>query len=182
MLKMSPKKFVKLQKKWYEKLAESGFNDIEEQIGTNWHLKTTAADHCKTTDPVVLEAKRIYYQALGEHVDKEVFECFKDEYVMRRLALGAKNREISEELIEKLGLYCHRQSLCFIRRRYEHKWGIKQHRPEDLQPPIRVYKPKIVPTEVFEIEVPIEHLEIIVEEIPKPAKKRKKGGKKRGRK
>ena len=126
---LSKKAFARLQEKWYVKLKKSGFEDAEELIGSEWHLKTNSSSHCRFLSEEVREARQAYFSALGECVNTETFDCSKDEYIMRRLAEGIQNNQIAAELIAQ-GIKCHRQSLCYIIRKYEMRWGIKSY-PED---------------------------------------------------
>jgi hypothetical protein len=116
------KKFKKLQNVWNEKLKASGFNDAESE----YRLKLPA-DHCycwaRTKEE--RENKLRYYVLLGQHFHAEEFQDAVDALVMERRAEGIKIKHISEEL-RQLGERCHRETIRYIIRRYEIKWGIKK--------------------------------------------------------
>jgi len=133
MPKMTKEAFAKLQAKWYAKLAKSGFEDIEELVGSEWHLKSSDTHHCKYDPEVVRGAKQAYFESLRECVASQKFDNKQDKYVMKRLSEGATQKAIAEELRAK-GYPCHRQSLPYTIRKYEVRWGIKNYPARKMQP------------------------------------------------
>jgi len=73
----------------------------------------------------------IYYSLLHSKVNSEKFENQIHEIIMAKAAEGAKICKIIEAL-EAKGKYIHRETVRFIIRRYEHKWGIREWTPKQL--------------------------------------------------
>lgn len=143
------KEFKKLKKEWEQNLKNSGFVDVEKDIGGDRVLKQSSdyAFRRKETTQDVREAKETYFALLSEWVQKESFEddvysqltLFKelqnispDRLIMERTAEGKTIQEISREM-KLLGLFKHnRDTIRYIRRRYEDKWGIKSWNKEEM--------------------------------------------------
>jgi hypothetical protein len=138
------KQFEAEESKWNEILKRSGFQDIEENVGGERVLKHRS-DYAfragKSGDTALRrEAKLTYYTLLAQHLERET--NFADEFdrlIMEKTALGLSINEISIELRALLpkgrqrGKH-NRNTIRHVRRRYEHKWGIKSWKPEEMVP------------------------------------------------
>jgi hypothetical protein len=129
------KQFKKLQEKWYKKLK--GFNDIE----SNEKLKQNAPNCYRQADIVERNAKLNYYLLLGEKINENKFDCYEDKLIITRIAEGYQIKDISAEL-KKLKKKCHRQTIRFIIRKYELRWGLKKWNQEQLKSRQMPYKKK----------------------------------------
>lgn len=133
--------FDQLKREWEEKLAQSGFRDAERDIGGERVLRQTAdyAFRRRETVAVIRECKLTYFTILAQHLAEE--RNFADEWdrlIMERTAEGKTIKEISEELRAMIPqgrarTKHSRDTIRYVRRRYEHKWGIKVWRKEEMQ-------------------------------------------------
>ena len=131
--------FKKLEKEWDLTLKEAGFIDAERTVGDERVLSQNAPNAYRQTNKVIIESKVEYFTLLTKHAGDEKFEDKIDELVMNLRANGYKIREICENL-KQIGQKCHRQTVRFIIRGYEHKWGIRKWTQAKLDPPWRHYK------------------------------------------
>ena len=117
--------FKRLQRKWYKKLEKSGFQDHEKLVGSSLVLSQSAGFALRH-EPTLLtaEAKLEYYLKLSEMVAKESFENNRDRVIMECAGQGLKICAIAKEL-KKRKIKCHRLTIGFVIRRYEHKWKIR---------------------------------------------------------
>jgi hypothetical protein len=114
-------KFKKIKFEWYEILEKHGFKDIEK---SSQELKQNAPNSYRQSHPLIVENKLEYYLLLGHHIELEPnFDSDIDKFVMECFSEGLSNREIVDELI-RIGKKRHRETVRFIRRKYEHRWGI----------------------------------------------------------
>lgn len=115
-------RFKSLQSEWERKLKESGFIDVERE----GKLIQNAPNSYRTKVEVMIEAKRRYYDLLGQGVHEEPdFRDDVERYIITRRAEGVQIKQIGIEL-KATG---HRNSVETIRltlRHYEKKWGIKR--------------------------------------------------------
>lgn len=149
--------FESLNQEWEKKLKESGFQDVEKKVGREKVLKQSSdyAYRRREATEIVRDAKLTYFTLLSQWIsaEKEFFDpqltlTFNpqfeiqnaDRLIMERTAEGKTIREISREL-KSLGMHkFNRDTIRYIRRRYENKWGIKNWKPEQMvsrRPPIR---------------------------------------------
>ena len=122
-----------LQKKWDRILAETGFEDIEKEIGGERVLKQSAdyAFRRKEHTEIYREAKLNYHCLISARLHTTQFDDASDRLIMERTAEGRSIQEISAEL-KNLGWRKHnRDTIRYIRRRYETRWGIKSWKEED---------------------------------------------------
>jgi hypothetical protein len=119
-------KFKELQKKWEEKLTESGFKDIEHSSG-NLKLKTSSGyrNHKCMMSQEEIDAKSEYYRVLGQRHHEEIYTDPVAFYVMDRKADGVSVVQIMKELKEQ-GLKNSWPTVRKILRCYEAKWGISK--------------------------------------------------------
>lgn len=132
-MKMPKPQFLKLQQSWYEKLAGSGFKDIEKMQGGEMVLIQTASYCYRNTDEFTRNIKEEYYRCLAQVVNapETTFRNDVDRYVLLRHSEGAKAKTIVNEL-RGFGISRHRHSVRFIIRRYEMEWGLKHYNPQQL--------------------------------------------------
>lgn len=142
------KEFENLKKEWDRKLAETGFEDAEKEVGGEAVLKKISVTsgreggvyrHVKGKDRTIEIAEKEEYfrlMAQGFYQEKE-FEDELDRLIMERTIEGRPIKEISTELKLKLeegkksGKF-HRNTIRFIRRRYETKWGVRKWSPMEM--------------------------------------------------
>lgn len=136
----------KLKKEWEKKLKDSGFNDAEKEInGERVLIENTTANskfgilaNYKLAAEVVRENKAEYFRVLYQKFSEEKsFEDSEDRLIMERTAEGRTIKEISDELKEKLSnnrvrSKFNRNTIRYVRRRYENKWGIKKWDQADM--------------------------------------------------
>lgn len=137
------KAFQELKEEWDEKLKETGFEDAEKEVDGKTVLKRSSyfiSSRGKSRDNMK-EAEREYCQLLEYLVSREEnFEDRLDKIIMERTAEGKSIREISDELKDqpkiklknKMGNKSDRNTIAYVRRRYENKWGIKYWKPEQM--------------------------------------------------
>lgn len=125
-------KFRKLKNKWYNKAEKAGFEDAERDVGNTQVLKQNAAYAIHHMSPEMRESKLEYYSRLSECVQKEKFDKEIDRHIMRFCSEGLQIKEIVD-LLKKLKMSRDRETVGFIIKRYEHKWMIKNWKPEQLR-------------------------------------------------
>ena len=125
------KEFRELQDEWYQKLKDSGFQDIEKTVDEEQKLKQRSSNVYRQAPEVVRENKENYFTYLGQHIHDEGCDSPVDLHILSRRAEGAKYREIVEEL-KQMGTPRNRHSVRYIIRRYEKRWGIRYWKPEQL--------------------------------------------------
>lgn len=128
-------KFRLAAAEWEARLKASGFKDAEKTWNGERVLKQTA-DHAywrRGTSDLVREAKLTYFLALAQHITNERRWSDKsDRFIMERTAEGWTIKEISVAM-EKAGLRkSNRDTIRYIRRRYEHRWGIRKWTPQQM--------------------------------------------------
>jgi hypothetical protein len=122
--------FKRQQKEWYAKLKDSGFKDIENILRDELVLAQYSTRF--TFSPEVSHLKMLYFQAITECVNLESFDCEIEELVMFMLSDGKLIKEISEELKARGLKRSHRETIRYIIRKYEVKWGLRNYSPSQL--------------------------------------------------
>lgn len=125
------KSFKALQRAWYQRLKDEGFEDAEELIGTKLVLRQSAAHPYRGQDHMGIQIKEAYYHFLSQQIETAEFENDVDKLILIRHAEGRKICHIVAEL-EELGMGRARDTVRFRIRVYEMKWGIKQYTPKQL--------------------------------------------------
>jgi hypothetical protein len=131
MMQRHSRAFLDLQHEWDEILRRDGFVDIEKE----GHLKQSAAAAYRNCGSVPLESecKFAYFMLLEEWLQKEKdFACDSDRLIMHFTASGWTIQEISQELKRLEKPKHNRDTIRYIRRRYEHKWGIRSWKPQQM--------------------------------------------------
>lgn len=134
------KEFDRVRQEWEQRLKKSGFRDIEKEIKGERVLSQYSdyAYRRKETE-LVRECKLAYFTLLAQHLSVETkFEDEWDQLIMERTAEGYSIKEISEELKSLVPenrerTKHNRDTIRYVRRRYEHRWGIKVWKPEEMQ-------------------------------------------------
>lgn len=132
-MKQPKDEFRKLQKEWYKKLKDLGFNDIEifkdDELVLSVYKSRETRQEIKRKQLMTFE----YFICLSQAVEDAgtFFRNEIDRYILRRFAEGAKIKIIVEELLER-GTPKHRHTVRFIIRRYEMAWGFKYYTSNQL--------------------------------------------------
>ena len=123
--------FKALQKAWYQRLEESGFEDAEVLVGHEMELRQTADHDFYAASDLKRTTAAAYYQFVSRKVQETVFTNDIDRIIMSRHAEGAKQKAIVDELAS-LGIKRVRETIRFKIRVYEMKWGIRSYTPRQL--------------------------------------------------
>ena len=123
--------FKKIQNEWYKTLNKEGFEDAEKMVGGEMVLTQRASNAYRQADLLIRSSKEDYFDLLTRMVQDQPFDDEVDKLVMTRLSEGISIKEISKEL-EQLGKRSHRQTIRFIKRKYENRWGIKTWKKEQM--------------------------------------------------
>jgi hypothetical protein len=117
--------FKNLQADWYQKLAETGFEDIEKLTGQGLVLKQTSKNRkIDRKTPEVKAAIAGYFRLFSESAATGDFDNEIDRVVITLYTSGVKTCRILEHLREHNMRRC-RTSVFYIIKKYEKKWGIK---------------------------------------------------------
>lgn len=134
-MKLTKDEFRSLQQQWYQKLADSGFKDIERIRNDDLFVESPAfcLRHSKGRDEFDREMDAEYYRRLGHAVndDNVVFRTEIDRYIMVRYSEGAKIVKITKELFAQ-GISRDRKALRAVIRKYEMAWGIVEYSRSQL--------------------------------------------------
>lgn len=118
-----------LQREWYRKLKKTGFVDAEKLSGNDMVLKRSASDAYRQASKVTRDAKQAYFDQMCYHAYQEHFDKKIDELVIKMRAEGANIKGICAQL-KKKGYERHQQTVRFIIRKYENRWGVKCWKPK----------------------------------------------------
>lgn len=108
--------FKELSDQWQQKLAESGFVDIENRLGD---LKQNAPNSYRQADKLIIEAKLKYFQLISRFLQEDESLSKLELTVMRMRSDGLQIIQIAKEN------NIDRHTVTFIIRRCEHAWGIR---------------------------------------------------------
>lgn len=134
--------FQIIRKRWYQKLKETGFVDAEKDVGKKQFLSQVSSNAYRQASEVIRECKSAYYSLLAECLFEDPPLDEIEKLILLRRSEGHKIKEISREL-ETRGERCHRQTIRFVIRRYENKWGIRKWNQAQLNPKWMRYKKKL---------------------------------------
>ena len=123
--------FRTLQKIWYQRLEETGFQDHERFVGNNSELIQFSVNAYKSMDQTRRENKAAYFNLLSQNLHYAEFASKVDELILTWYADGKKIKVICEEL-ERLGERRCRGTIRYTIRKYEMKWGMRQYTPKQL--------------------------------------------------
>jgi len=147
------KQFKDLLGTWNKKLEDSGFEDAEKEVNGETVLKQTSLNEgrfigvYRNASDFDRQEKEEYFRILYQLASQEQnFEDELDKIIMERTAEGKTIKEISDELKSNLpegkqrGKF-NRNTIRYVRRRYESRWGIRVWKREDMisrkKPPSR---------------------------------------------
>jgi len=129
------RQFKEIAADWDKKLQATGFVDAEKEWNGRRVLKQTAdyAYRRRETTELIRETKLNYFLALASHITKERhFADKSDRFIMEKTADGWTIQEISLAM-QSLGMRkSNRDTIRYIRRRYEHKWRIREWTPQEM--------------------------------------------------
>lgn len=94
------KKFKDLQKLWYKKLKDDGFDDIEKN---EYRLKLWHSVHFRDprrSDPEVVSARHSYYRIAGQFLFDHKFDTLLEKQIWKHHSEGKSIRDI-EKLLAK---------------------------------------------------------------------------------
>jgi len=138
---MTGTEFRELQKHWYRKLKESGFNDIETLDKTDMRLKNEHRRIFRSRgsrdrdmwQSTFIEAKITYYLNITHkvHDPNTKFKKELDRIIMTMHSDGFNKSEIIR-FIAAFGYVRHRKSIIYLIRRYENEWGLKKYNQKQL--------------------------------------------------
>lgn len=123
--------FKALQKDWYQRLANEGFEDAEELIGEEMTLRQSAAHPLRHSSELGIITKEAYYRFLGQNIQEFTFSSEVDKIILTLFAEGAKIRKIGEELA-KVGEARCRGTIRYTIRKYEMVWGLRAYSLKQL--------------------------------------------------
>jgi hypothetical protein len=123
--KITHDEFAKLEKYWYDKLAENGFNDIENE--------KICYDPFKNLHPTQIEATREYYILVWQAVSNPntKYRNIADKLIMLWYADGVRIKTMTEKLVS-MGMPKDRKTIRIIIRRYLLAWGIRSFTRAEL--------------------------------------------------
>lgn len=125
--------FEALQKLWYKRLEEAGFQDAE-QLRANEMLLKQRGDHPLThagLDELAREHKAAYYTLLQQMVREWKFANEVDQWILEMYADGIAIKQICRILNEAGESRC-RGTVRFVVRKYEMKWGLRVYTARQL--------------------------------------------------
>lgn len=120
--------FKRVSTEWEHLLKEEGLEAIDQSQNAGG-LPIRRKEY---NDPVWIETKAAYFQALEEQASQAQFDNEIDRIVMTMKAQGAHITEICRALLA-IGMSRYRRTVRLIIRKYEHRWGIRNWKPEDLK-------------------------------------------------
>lgn len=112
-MKQKSKEFKKLQQEWYEKLAKSGFEDIETD---EQHLETWSNMYSYRIDLVKVESKQEYFRRAGQFLFDRKFKNKIEKFIWASHADGISIRNIVK-LLGKKGVVVYRNPVHLIIKR-----------------------------------------------------------------
>lgn len=136
--------FKNLKAEWDEKLKKSGFVDAEIEVNGFVKLRAHSAyygrfgnvfRHVKNEE--TRQARTDYFLRLAQAFQLAEFEDDLDRLIMERTVEGKTIKEISDEIKSlkppgKERTKHNRNTIRYIRRRYEKKWGIREWKAEQM--------------------------------------------------
>jgi hypothetical protein len=132
--------FKNLEKEWYCLLKESGFKDAEKEVDGEIVLAHITNNQGHYTSNVLRQRSieevrhtQFYFELLFQKFHEEKNFCDNsDKLIMEKTAEGWTIKQISKELKRLRLKKYNRDTIRYIRRRYEHKWGMRQWKPEQM--------------------------------------------------
>jgi hypothetical protein len=127
------RQFLELSREWDTKLQRSGLVDIEETVGGEKVLKQNSANAFRQASRIERDTRPEYFSMIAECWHKENWQCPIDRCIMLGVSEGLKIKDISLLVNKLLGpRKSERKTIRYIIRKYEHKWGIRLWRKDQL--------------------------------------------------
>lgn len=133
--------FKALQKEWYQKLEDSGFEDIETLDKYGMRLKSEHRRLFRSRGPndrdmwqkVYIEAKAEYFRTLTHKVNDPdtVYKSDMDRIILYLYSEGETTAKIVE-CLAAFGYVRKRKSIVYLIRRYEFEWGLRRYSDRQL--------------------------------------------------
>ena len=89
------KNFKELQKKWYKKLKDAGFHDVEQE---SWYMDRLAPSKSYENAVERFNSREEYYRLAGQFLHSYKFESNLDKLVWTYHSDGLSVREIAKQL------------------------------------------------------------------------------------
>lgn len=119
--------FKDLLKDWNQKLAETGFRDIEETRHGELTLKKSGTEgRFRSMDTQLVQARAKYYEIIGQRIVETQFDSDQEKRICALYFEGYNQAEIRRQLGEvgKKGLL-HRETIFKYLTKYLKRWGLK---------------------------------------------------------
>lgn len=123
--------FKALQKQWYQRIKEAGFEDAEEMMDGEPVLKQTAAHNFCSLDELTRDSKEAYYVFVAQKVEETIFPSHVDKIILSGVASGKRISHIVQDLQNHGTPRC-RFTVRVKIRTYEMKWGIRKYTAKQL--------------------------------------------------
>lgn len=124
--------FKALRDIWYERLKDEGFQDAEKDTGGRMELKQRAsAPYRHIKAPIDQATKEQYYIVVAQCVHETEFRNEVDRCILTLHASGWKVCKIIDHL-EEMGITRNRNTIRYLIRRFEAKWGIRSYNRKQL--------------------------------------------------
>jgi hypothetical protein len=124
------REFERLAQEWERHLSESGFRDAEMTVKGDRILREPANNAVRRRSQVVREAGAEYFALLAEKFAQETdFADESDRLIMEATVNGWTIKEISQYLSQYGLKKANRDTIRYIRRRYEMRWRIRHWEP-----------------------------------------------------
>ena len=117
-------RFKTLKRQWDEILKETGFEDIEDELGRLRQYSRGIYSRYGASNLVQLQAREQFWRRLTQCVAQAHFDDKLERYVMERYAEGKKQIEIQERL-EAIGHPKHRTTIYLIVHKWLTLWNLK---------------------------------------------------------
>jgi hypothetical protein len=121
-VKRKSKEFLELQAQWYEKLAQSGFEDCETLKKGEWYLKKTSAQLKYKVSHMQVEAKVEFYNVIQNKMNEQPIRDPIDLEILTLYSQGVSQKKIREMLSVKL----HRSTIYERLTRWLRRWKLKR--------------------------------------------------------
>ena len=131
MTKWNTPEFKQLQKEWYQRLDDEGFQDAEVLIDGELVLQQRASNVYRGSPQIQRESKEAYFRLLGQLVHKAKFDRKIDKTVLMAYAAGDRITVIVRDL-KKEGTPRNRTAVRFIIRKYKMRWGLEEYTNKQL--------------------------------------------------
>jgi len=113
--------FKKIKRKWDQRLAESGFKDLEHPSGK---LKQRASNAYRGASPEQREAKLDFFMKVAQHTSETRFQIRGEKFIMESFAEGVPQVEIERRLAAR-GIRKHRITILKIIKKWLLLWNLK---------------------------------------------------------